>query len=702
VRAVTSVEPGAFAGRPRREKLEALVSLPGSPDEDLAARRPPGRGFALVLAAAVVAVGLLLYGKSLRASYAFDDMDYLNLAADVLAGRRSYLSVVLRPHLEHFVPLLRVAFHASAALFGVDALAFRLSTLLAHLGAGFLLGLVARQVAGSAAAGYAAGLAYVLPAGFSSMWIWLMTGAGMPWGILCLTGALAAWVYRRRIGRRTALALIGAGLIGMTSWEGTLAPLAALPALVALDELRRDRRERDARSLLALSVAALAAAVGLATWARLRQGWGGFVHLDLRHGLPRAAFLALAAPYRYLFPAALPAPDGADDAAVLRGGILLGLVVLLGMLLVLLALWQQAPATLARWAAFAAVGPLAWLVLVGSARAASYRGLYDADRYFFPLLLPCSLFAGVLAAAAARRAAAVGWSPGRRRLAASLLAAGLAVELLLHARALDRRISWGPFASHRRRFEQLAALAGGLHQAARALPRGSPPLAFPDDDFWFSDVHNGRISARTLLFVLDRHRDPRLVLGGREVGPRDAELLNRAIAGWLRELGEPAGALAVVSGSLVDARDVAAADFRQAPFERAVVQGFFAPEPGGRWMGESGELRLRTAGTRLSLTASVPAGLLRVKDPLWPGVTLRVVGLTENGAERAELGTIRVADEQPATWTFDAAFLRALTGPGRPAILVLRADRTWRPPDILPGSLDDRRLSVRLARAAFE
>jgi hypothetical protein len=700
------------------------VPPPGSPDGELAAGWRRGRGFALVLAAAVVGVGLLLYGKSLRASYAFDDMDYLGLAADVLAGKRSYLSVVLRPHHEHFVPLVRAAFHASAALFGVDAFAFRLCTLLAHLGAGFLLGLVARRVAGSAAAGYAAGLAYVLPAGFSSMWIWQLNGAGVTWGLLCLTGALAAWTYRRRLGRLPALALIGAGLAGMISWVGSLAPLSALPALLAVDELRRDLRDRDVRrdrdaqgdrdargdardgrdawGLLALSLAAMAAAVGLATWARLRQGWGGFSHLDLRHGLPRAAFLALVAPFRYLFPAALPAPDGADDAELLRGGALLGLVVLLGMLLLLLALWKQAPAALARWSAFAAVGPLAWLVLVGSARAASYRDLYDADRYFFPLLLPCSLFAGALAAAAARRAAADGWSPGRRRLAAGLLAAGLAVELLLHARALDRRISWEPFARHRQRFEQLAALAGRLHQTARALPQGSPPLAFPDNDFWFQDVHNGRISARMLLFVIDRHREPRLVLGGRAVGARDAALLNPALAGWLREVGEPAGTIAVVSGSLVDARDVAAADFRQAPFERAVVSGWFAPDPDGRWMGESGLLRLRTAGTRLSLTVSVPAGLLRAKDPLWPGVTLRVVGLTENGIEHAELGTIRVANEQPVTWSFDAAGLRALTGPGRPAILALRADRTWQPRDVLPGSLDDRRLSVHLARAAFE
>ncbi|HXO40425.1 MAG TPA: hypothetical protein VN999_03185, partial [Thermoanaerobaculia bacterium] len=148
--------------------------------------------FAAWAALLALAVGGVLYGPTFRCAWAYDDMDYLNYAAQVLAGRQGYWSSVFHPHLEHLVPLVRIAFHASLALFGVWALPFRLVVFLAHAGAAVFMALVARRYTGSTVAGWAAALAYVLPAGFSSVWIWLMTGAGVPLGLFGLTGALAA------------------------------------------------------------------------------------------------------------------------------------------------------------------------------------------------------------------------------------------------------------------------------------------------------------------------------------------------------------------------------------------------------------------------------------------------------------------------------------------------------------------------------
>src|ERR1700730_4283041 len=139
----------------------------------------------------VLAVGGVLYALTFRCSYAYDDMDYLNFAAAVLAGRQGYWSAVFHPHLEHLVPLVRIAFHASAALFGVWALPFRVVVFAAHAGAAFFMALVVRRYTGPNGGGCGAAVAYVLPAGFSSVWIWLMTGAGVPIGLFGLTRGLA-------------------------------------------------------------------------------------------------------------------------------------------------------------------------------------------------------------------------------------------------------------------------------------------------------------------------------------------------------------------------------------------------------------------------------------------------------------------------------------------------------------------------------
>src|SRR5580693_661541 len=75
---------------------------------------PPAVPLAAAPLALVLGVGLYL--PTFRCSWAYDDMDYLNFAAAVLAGRQGYWSAVFHPHLEHLVPLVRMAFHASAAL----------------------------------------------------------------------------------------------------------------------------------------------------------------------------------------------------------------------------------------------------------------------------------------------------------------------------------------------------------------------------------------------------------------------------------------------------------------------------------------------------------------------------------------------------------------------------------------------------------
>ena len=71
-----------------------------APTEDAAAGAVAQWPFLLLLAVSALVCGLFLYWWTLSASYAYDDVDHLNAAADVLAGRQGYWAFVFRPHLE--------------------------------------------------------------------------------------------------------------------------------------------------------------------------------------------------------------------------------------------------------------------------------------------------------------------------------------------------------------------------------------------------------------------------------------------------------------------------------------------------------------------------------------------------------------------------------------------------------------------------
>src|SRR5262245_12786444 len=101
--------------------------LPGQgagavPRPDLAPRPAarPAR-FAPALAVAVLGLALLLYYPTLGASWAYDDIDYINQAADCMAGKLGFLDLLLRPQGEHVVAGFRLALYASLKLFGIAA-----------------------------------------------------------------------------------------------------------------------------------------------------------------------------------------------------------------------------------------------------------------------------------------------------------------------------------------------------------------------------------------------------------------------------------------------------------------------------------------------------------------------------------------------------------------------------------------------------
>jgi hypothetical protein len=217
-----------------------------------------------------------------------------------------------------------------------------------------------------------------------------------------------------------------------------------------------------------------------------------------------------------------------------------------------------------------------------------------------------------------------------------------------------------------------------------------PPLAFPDGNFRFDDGRD-RISARLLLHVIAR--DPRrLRLAAGPVSERDAGMLNGVLAAWARAIGEPGSAPKVVAGRLMNARAAEAVDFRGDAGEEAVLGGFFAWEGTYRWMGARGELRMTLGSPSLQLVLAAPISRLRAKRG-WEAITLAVTAVEEATGTAVPLGTVRVAEDGPSPYVIDAApFLARFRG--RSARLVLAADHTWRPSEVLDGSQDPRDLSV--------
>ena len=655
--------------------------------------------FFLLLALAIAFFGVLLYFPTFSASFAYDDVDYLRDAADALAGKTQYWKIILRPQGEHFVPALRMLIHASASLFGTEATPFRLLVFLCHIASAFLLGLVARRYL-SNAAGIAAGLAYVVPSGFSSMWVWYPSGGSVPIGLLGITGGIAALAYRDSLGWTRARMLAAAGALFAILYENTLVPLVLIPAFVDELERRRETRRRwpGVFAIFCILLAVVSIFLSSSYYTRLT---GNELTLNWRPALPRAVLLLSVAPYRFFFPGTpLPRPFGKAEELPLIAS-LFGAAVFFGLAALLVALLRPEARRLTATAIATAAGPIGVVALVAVGRwKAPYEELYDADRYFFTLLIPVSLLVGVLMHGIAARTTA--WPATRRLFFAGLLAAGFCAELALHAAALRRRVPWDVYATHERRFGELAILSRRLSAAADALPRTEPPLHFPDTAFSLPDVHNNKISARFLLHVASPRKSPRLVLADPPVSARDAQVINPVLERWSREVGASAPALSIVNGDLVDARAGGQVDFRVKPHATEVVGGFYGWEGVSRWMGKEGELRLQMTGDRLHLMLAVPWPSVQNTYPDRESLGLAVSLRDEATGERADLGVLKITAAGIEKYDLPVPEPFASTARGHRVRLLLRSDQTWRPIDVLPASSDERVLSVQAFRVAFE
>jgi hypothetical protein len=671
----------------------------------MSVRREEGRAgrfrASAALLLAVGAVAVFLYYPTFRSSFAYDDVDYLNAAAEHLSGRTPLATVLFRPQGEHFLPALRLLIATSARLFGTDALPWRLLVFASHVVSALLLAGVARRYMPSQAVAAAAGVAFVLPAGFSSMWVWFPSGGCVSIGLVGITGAMLAIASRESLGTRRARLLATAGVLWAVAFENGLVPLVACPALLEEWERRRAPSRRGPVGLFPLFCLVLMMGSLLATSVFYRRMTGVTIEVHLLPAILRAGFLFLAAPFRLFFPGQhVPLDLGSSGGGTELLGTYGFVVLAVGTALLALLLVPRARA-LTTAALLSSVGAFGFVGLVALARSkVSYADLFDSDRYFFPLLVPGALLAG--AAFGSLKERATGWSPLQRALVWTLVGLVLAVELPLHAFALRRRVPFGSYATHARRFGQLARLGELLSQRADSLPPGDPPLAFPDGAFYFPDVHNRRVSARFLLFVSTRHRSDRLVLGGPKANARDETILNGVLDAWSREVGEPAASFRIMDGELRDARETGAVRFGVGAFDSAIVEGFHAWEGSLRWAGPRAVLRLRATGSRLRLRLATPVTALRAGLPGFDGARVAVSLEDDTSGARHSIGMVTLSNDAIADHVLEIPPVVADAIRNRSVRLVLEGTPAWRPRDVLPGLIDERLITVQVYEAAFE
>ena len=436
------------------------------------------RGAASWLGAAgvLLALAIAIFGPTLGLSYAYDDIDYLNAAADVWAGQVSLSDLILRPQGEHFVGGFRLLWQLHAQLMGVSAAVWRGLVLTTHLLTAVTVAIVAAAFTTDRIARFVVAFSYVLAAGLSSMWVWFPSGGSLPLGLLGIVGATAAIVHRDRLGPRWSAGLAVAGCAWGLFCESTLVPLILVPATFAVFAKPAGDSRRWRIGWLPIVLVAGAAAVALATiWGyRAATGANALDAASPWTSLRAFVFLLASAPFRLLFPAShLPQLLGSAKGS---GLLMVGFGVVCHSLIGLsLALVPRAGAPLRRAALTAIVGPVAWVALVAIGRGyLTTSEIYDADRYYFPFLVPVSLGAG--AVAIGLREVLSRASRPTRVLAAIALVACLGAQTVLHAAAVRRRCPANVYNAHGHRWRSSVASGSGSappRRSGRHFPKAT-------------------------------------------------------------------------------------------------------------------------------------------------------------------------------------------------------------------------------------
>jgi hypothetical protein len=625
----------------------------------------PGARAGLWLAAAASAAVAAWSFRSLVALPPFhDDFAALTLIAEVRAGLRPGLDLLLLPHNEHTPVLLRALYWLASLAGDYQVATVRAALIAGHAAAAVAAGDLCHRWTAAPAARWLGTVLYAGSAGFCGLAI-----AAPMSGVFILGGAfhalaLASLARPGPSRPRAGLSLTLAVLAGLSLNGGAV----ALPALPLVAGLTRDDPARSRRRLTVLYAALGAVILALAWWNLARQGGrsrlGGLG--DPAGPAAVLGWLVYTAPLKLAATwAGLPLTS---LRAIAAGGALAWAVTLVSLRgverplrRVLAALWL---APLALWA----------LVALGRGHSSVVQ-LYLTDRYYYYALLP--LVAQAVFLAVRRR-----WLPP--------LAVAAAVVLVLTGNQASLRAAvpreW--FEPIVRSLDQGRLLVEGLDQAAARRPvvLGDGVIPLPGI----------RSPGASLAFLVYGAR-PAGIEGARIVATRlpdaDAAVQNRLLDEWARRAGLPRSPVCVRDGVVRGAGPGTVLDFAH-EVPAGIATGLHAWSSPYRWMGARATIRLRAVpGRDLRLRLFSPVDWIRRRQAGFPGLPLDVAIA---GVPAGSL-LIDQPGEQEVTVATPAAAL--LTGPD--VAVTLSSRFTWSPRDYLSGNPDQRELSVGLVWMGF-
>lgn len=593
------------------------------PDDTIPALRPSR--FPIVLSAIAVCLAVALYLPTFRLPFAFDDVDYVNVASHPLSGEASWVSALFYPHSEHLVPGFQALFFPYLHFLGVNAMPWRVGAVLVHALSAIFLGLIARRFTNTRRAGITAAFVYVAACGFASMWVWFPTGATVPIMFALLTGSAWLLTHRDRLRARRIAAAIAVMLALLA--EGSFAPIAILPAMFDEYERRREGK-RGVGALMIFSLLAIAATAFTTSVLARRAQFP--VHINVAAGLPRALFLVLSAPLRFFLPGIY-----LHALSDLRLGILLCVIgVMMGaaVLAFLVALWRRGIPPLVRLALLTLPGSLGVLVLIGLGRfQTSFETFYVTDRYYFPLLIPIALLAGAIASSLSF----ADWPRTARVALAGCLVIAIIGAVAIQRRAMLSSVPWAAFDTHDARFRSL--------QRLMAMLDANGPLALPrSQELWFPDLHNGRIRNEALTTVIcPRCRN--VTLGQEPIDAATAARVNVTLDRWAAQSGERVPFVRVVDGHLENTHMI-----------------WRISEP--RWIGKQDAITMHLSYEPVTLTLAAPHG-----------ATVRAFLVDVGTGLRWPAGSATVTPT-PRPFPFSSAGPRGQVGSGRLTRIELACD----------------------------
>ncbi|HEY1730344.1 MAG TPA: hypothetical protein VGG15_01255 [Terriglobales bacterium] len=413
--------------------------------------------------------GGLMFWRSFRVPYGFDDIAHLHALAAYRSGEISLTTWLLHNHNEHFLPLVRLYFMAATKISGLSSSAMHVLIFLNYIAGAFACAWIFFSLTRSRLGAFLAGTIYAGAGSFAASTVWQpscaeLTIAGTPF--LFAIAILVSPYARRRWTEAAVLVLVLIAALGFGSISVAALAIPLYLFLATPDTLSPARRKR----MIVLSGSLVAAILLVTKWLMVTHGTRSlqFAVKGIYDGL----FLIFATGGRFLLAwtpfAELGLPI--DIAASVVGW----------AVILLTFRWVPKPLRQLLLALWAGSGLLALLIGMGRWKIATNLDLFATDRYHYIFLIPLALQAAAVLDHITRQLLQ-GASPRRKGIVSVALGCLLLAALVMNHIRLGTEMYWWVVVQHQQEFREAKVLARIVRATAAAQPLhlAEGPIRFP-------------------------------------------------------------------------------------------------------------------------------------------------------------------------------------------------------------------------------